>query len=160
MKYTGNLKAFPLLSGISDADLNILSEMMKEKKIKSGENIIVEGETGDEVFLLMEGTVDILRSTVFGEQFVVATLDAASHSIFGEMAVIDRDRRSATVRARTDCVTLSVTRHDFDSFCEEHPASGVKLLRLIAVSLAKNIRTENENLRMVYQALIEEIETD
>ena len=159
MNEINNLKIIPLLAGIPDEDLQVLAGMMKERKIKSGDNIIVEGETGDEVFFLMEGTVDIIKSTVYGEPFVVATLDAQSHCVFGEMAVIDSDRRSATVRAKTGCIALSVTREDFDRFCCEKPRSGIALLKLISINLVRNIRAENENLKMVYQALIEEIES-
>ena len=158
MDYIASLKKFPLLSGIAEEDLKILAGMFREMRTGRGENIITEGESGDEVFLLIEGKVDLIKSTVFGDRFVVATLDAAGHCVFGEMAMIDSDRRSATVQARTDCLTLSVSRKDFDRFCEEHPRSGVELLRLISINLVRNIRTENNNLRMVYQALIEEIE--
>ncbi len=160
MDYTERLRAFPLLSGISDEDLRILAGLLKERRTSAGENIITEGESGDEVYVLLEGMVDIIKTTIFGDRFVVATLDANAHCVFGEMAMIDSDKRSATVRAKTDCVTFSVTRKDFDRFCEEHPRSGVELLRMISINLVRNIRLENNNLRLVYQALIEEIETE
>lgn len=155
-----SLRKIPLLSGVEDGDLKILAGMLKEKRTGSGANLITEGETGDEVYVLIEGTVDIIKSTIFGDSFVVATLDAKDHCVFGEMAMIDSDRRSATVKAKTDCMTLSMRREDFDRFCHEHPRSGVELLRLISINLVRNIRAENNNLRMVYQALIEEIEAD
>ena len=154
------LRSFPLLSSIADDELKTLTGLMKEKSTAAGENIITEGETGDEVFVLLEGMVDIIKSTVFGELFVVSTLEAEEHCVFGEMAMIDSDKRSATVKAKTDCVTLSINRKDFDRFCNEHPESGLKLLKLISLNLVRNLRKENDNLRLVYQALIEEIETD
>lgn len=160
MDYVESLRAIPLLSKIADADLKILGGMLKETRTKAGENIITEGESGDEMFVLIEGTVDIIKSTIFGDKFVVATLDAKKHSVFGEMAMIDNDKRSATVKAKKDCVSLSINRKDFDKFCNEHPKSGVELLRLISINLVRNIRAENNNLRMVYQALIEEIEME
>ena len=154
------LKSFPILSHIVDEDLKFLAGMLKEKKVRSGENVITEGTSGDEMYVLIEGKVDVLKTTVYGDQFVVATMDAKEQCVFGEMAMIDSEKRSATVRARKDCVTLSITRKDFDRFCEERPRSGVELLRLIGINLVRNIRAENENLRMVYQALIEEIEAE
>ncbi len=160
MDYTERLRAFPHLSGISDEDLRILAGLLKERRTSAGENIITEGESGDEVYVLLEGMVDIIKTTIFGDRFVVATLDANVHCVFGEMAMIDSDKRSATVQAKTDCLTLSITRADFDRFCDEHPKSGVVLLKMISTNLVRNIRTENNNLRLVYQALIEEIETE
>lgn len=160
MDHVDTLKAFPLLAGIPDADLKALSALLSERKFSAGDNIVTEGEDGEEMFVLTGGSVDVLRTTVFGDTFVVATLDAAMHCVFGEMAVIDRDKRSSTVRARTDCTALSIDRENFDRFCTEHPLCGVRLLRLISVNLVRNIRKENDNLKQVYQALIEEIEAD
>jgi len=160
MDHTASLKTFPMLQGISDEDLKILASLLKANKTPAGEDIIKEGDSGCEMYILTEGTVDIIKTTIYKEPFVVATLDASMHCVFGEMAMMDNDRRSATVRAKTDCKTLSIDRKSFDDFCDSHPASGVKLLRLIGANLVRNIRTENTNLRLVYQALIEEIETN
>ncbi len=158
MDRVSSLRAFPLLAKIGDGDLKLLAGLLKDGKTRAGQNIITEGESGAEMYILVDGTVDIIKTTVFGDQFVVASLSADMHCVFGEMAMIDNDKRSATVKAKTDCTTLSIDHKSFDRFCTEHPASGVELLRLISTNLVRNIRTENQNLRMVYQALIEEIE--
>ena len=154
------LRAFPLLSKISDEDIRILAGLLKTGKKLAGQDIITEGDTGCEMYILVSGTVDVIKTTVFGDKFVVATLNAENHCVFGEMAMIDNDKRSATVKAKTDCETLSIDHQNFDKFCSEHPTSGVELLRLISINLVRNIRLENQNLRMVYQALIEEIESN
>ena len=158
MDHSASLQGFPLLAKIGEADLKALSELLQVRRFSAGDAIVTEGEQGDEMFFLTAGSVDVIRTTVFGDTFVVATLDAAMHCVFGEMAVIDGDRRSSTVRARTDCMALSIDREHFDRFCSDHPRCGVELLRLISVNLARNIRKENDNLKQVYQALIEEIE--
>ena len=159
MDHVASLRKIPLLSKVENEDLKFLSSMLKEKRTKKGENVITEGDSGDEMYVLIEGTVDIVNKTIYGDEFVVATLDAGSNCVFGEMAMIDSDKRSATVKAKEDCVSLSINRKDFDRFCNERPKSGVVLLRLIGINLARNVRAGNDNLRMVYQALIEEIET-
>ena len=158
MDHLKELRDFPLLKKISDEDLKILSELLQVRRFQAGENIITEGDTGSEMYILTEGTVDIIKTTVFGDKFVVATLEAKMHAVFGEMAMVDNDRRSATVKAKSPCTTLSIDHLSFEKFCDEHPQSGVELLRLISINLVRNIRTENNNLKMVYQALIEEIE--
>ena len=160
MDYIKELRAFPLLAKIKDDDITILADLLEVHKTQAGENIITEGDTGSEMYILIDGVVDIIKTTVFGDKFVVATLDAAKHCVFGEMAMVDNDKRSATVKAKTACTTLSIDHLSFEKFCDEHPESGVELLRLISINLVRNIRTENNNLRMVYQALIEEIETN
>ncbi len=152
------LRSFPMLSRISDDELKVFAGMLSEIHIEKGKNIITEGDDGNEMYILVSGTVEIIKTTVFGEKFVCASLDDSMHAIFGEMALLDRDKRSATVRARTDCIALAIDNKSFDDFSSRYPHAGVELLKFININLVRNLRAENENLNMVYQALIEEIE--
>lgn len=152
------LKTYPLLSKLADQDLALLAEVMEERRFPAGTEILREGEAGDEMFLLLEGSVDVLKTTPFGDAYVTASLLDSYHCSFGEMALIDGGRRSATIRARTDCLTLSLNRKAFQDFCRAHPPIGLELLMSISLTLVRDLRAENENLHIVYQALIEEIE--
>ena len=152
------LKTFKIFSRLPDEDLACLAEVMEEKNFPAGTVILREGDSGDEMFLLLEGTVDILKTTLFGEPYVTASLKDSYHCSFGEMALIDEGTRSATVRAKTDCRTLALSAEEFQRFCREYPSIGVELLMAVSATLVRNLRAENENLRIVYQALIEEIE--
>ncbi|MBR4691211.1 MAG: cyclic nucleotide-binding domain-containing protein [Oscillospiraceae bacterium] len=154
------LKTFPLLSRLSDEELASLAAVMQEKRFPAGTEILREGEEGDELFLLLEGSVDVLKTTPYGEPYVTASLRDSYHCSFGEMALIDRGKRSATVRARTACRTLSLGYEAFQSFCRENPTIGLELLFSISATLVRDLRMENENLHIVYQALIEEIENN
>ncbi len=160
MDYIKKLKAFPLFEKISDEDLKSFAALLSPMTSAAGSDIITEGETGSDMYFLIEGSVDIIKTTVFGDKFVCASLTSDMGCVFGEMALIDSDKRSATVRAKTDCTSLYISRADFNSFADSHPAAGVSLLRFIGVNLVRNIRKENENLNLVYQALIEEIESN
>ena len=102
----------------------------------------------------------MLKTTPYGEPYVTASLRDSYHCSFGEMALIDRGKRSATVRARTDCRTLSLGYEAFQGFCRENPTIGLELLFSISATLVRDLRMENENLHIVYQALIEEIENN
>jgi CRP-like cAMP-binding protein len=152
------LRSFPLLSRLSDDDLACLAAVMKEKLFSAGTTIIEEGKAGDEMYLLLSGSVDVLKTTPYGEQYVTASLKDSYHCSFGEMALIDRGVRSATVRAKEDCRTLSLSFDAFQKFCSEYPSIGLELLLSISATLVRNLRMENENLQIVYGALIEEIE--
>ncbi len=157
-KMIQGLKTFPLLSKLSDEDLALLAEVMREQDFPAGTEILREGEPGDDMYLLLEGSVDVLKTTPFGESYITASLLDSYHCSFGEMALIDKGTRSATIRAKTDCRTLSMDYVSFQSFCREHPHIGLELLMSISVTLVRDLRMENENLHIVYQALIEEIE--
>ena len=153
-----DLKTFELFSRLPEEDLARLAEAMEETSFPAGTEILKEGDAGDRMFLLLEGSVEVLKTTPYGEPYVTASLKDSYHCSFGEMALIDEGTRSATVRAKTDCRTLSLSAEQFRRFCREYPAVGVELLLGVSATLVRNLRAENENLRIVYQALIEEIE--
>ena len=153
-----SLKTFPMFGGVNDAALTALAGLMKEENFPAGKNIIKEGADGDTMYLLLQGTCDVIKTTVFGDEYVTATLLDSYHVVFGEMALIDEAPRSATVRAKTDCSTLRIDRKTFKNYCRENPAVGCEILFAISSTLVRNLRKENENLRLVYEALIEEIE--
>ncbi len=152
------LKTYPLLSKLPEEDLARLADVMEPRTFPAGEEILRAGDEGDEMFLLLEGRVDVLKTTPFGDRYVTASLLDSYHCSFGEMALIDRGPRSATIRAKTECRTLCLSREAFQEFCRTCPKVGLELLMSISVTLVRDLRRENENLHIVYQALIEEIE--
>ena len=137
MENKEKLKSFPLLGKMSDSDLEDFASLLVFSSAAADSNIITEGETGSDV--------EIIKKTVFGDSFVCASLTSDMGCVFGEMALIDSDKRSATVKAKTDCRLLKISREDFNSFADSHPSAGVSLLRFIGVNLIRNIRKENEN---------------
>ena len=152
------LKTFKLFSRLPDEELACLAGVMEEKIFPAGTVILQEGDPGDHMYLLLEGTVEVLKTTLFGDPYVTASLKDSYHCSFGEMALIDQGTRSATVRAKTDCRTLALSAEEFQRFCRAYPAIGVELLMAVSATLVRNLRAENENLKIVYQVLIEEIE--
>ena len=137
------LKSFPLLSRLSEEDLASLDAVMEEREFPAGAEILREGEEGEEMFLLLKGSVDVLKTTPFGDPYVTASLVDSYHCSFGEMALIDRGKRSATVRAKTECRALSLGRETFLSFCRAHPTVGLELLLSISATLVRDLHMEN-----------------
>ena len=95
-----DLRTFPMLAELKDGELEKLSGLMREEIFPAGSRIIEEGDVGDTMYFLLEGTVEILKTTLYGEEYVCATLIDEYSCVFGEIALIDHDRRSATVRAK------------------------------------------------------------
>lgn len=152
------LKKFPMLEDLPPEDMEVLAALLKPESFSAGSRIIEEGDLGSTMYLLLQGTVEVLKTTLYGEEYVCAKLKHEQRCVFGEIALIDQDRRSATVRAATECRTLSLSREDFRKYCEEHPAAGCRLLMVMSTNLCRNLRKENDNLLKVYTALVEEIE--
>lgn len=160
MEIKDTLKSFPLLSKINDNELEALIKLLKKEDFSIGDNIITEGDTGNVMYILISGTVDIIKTTIFNDEYICATLNSNMHCMFGEMALLDNDKRSATVKAKTDCKTLSIDGDSFNKYIDEYPKAGVELLKFMNLNLIRNLRAENDNLKLVYQALIEEIESN
>ena len=149
-----------MLQDLSEEDMKAFVGILKEENYKEGDRIIEEGDLGESMYLLLDGAVDVLKTTLYGEEYVCAKLDSSMHCVFGEIALIDHDKRSATIQASKACRTAVVAADDFQKFCQERPAAGCKLLMVISTNLCRNLRLENENLLKVYTALVEEIENE
>ena len=84
---------------------------MKQEMWERVETIVEEGESGDSLYLIVEGRVDILKEVPDTEersQLKIATLRTGE--TFGEMAIIDRLERSATVKATEDTILLILSQ--------------------------------------------------
>ena len=108
------LKTFKLFSRLPDEELACLAGVMEEKIFPAGTVILREGDPGDHMYLLLEGAVDVLKTTLFGDPYVTASLKDSYHCSFGEMALIDQGTRSATVaraaRSRQSSAAFSPSR--------------------------------------------------
>lgn len=138
--------------------LERIAGMCSRRQYRKGKYIIREGDYGDELFIILNGDIDIVKNTLQNEAYTVTTLSADMGSInVGEIALIDNDRRSASVVAKTDCECLVVTRDDFIKFGDENPAAGLAITRAIASQLCANLRKSNTDIITLFSALVEEI---
>lgn len=151
------ISIFEYLASDSDA-LRSLSEIVKHKKFSRGSTIIREGEDGDELYILYAGTVEITKNTLAKDRYTVVKLSAENHAFFGELALIDNDRRSATVVASSDCDLLYIKKDQFLAIGEKNNHLGLMVTRKIAHLLAQRLRRANQDIVTLYEALVGEIE--
>ena len=123
------LRNVPLFSGLDDRDLESLSEEFNERRFSAGNAIALEGGGGLMFFVVAEGEASV---EVHGEE--VARLGPGSH--FGEIALIDRRPRTATVTALSDLRTFGLPVFVFRPFVEARPQVAWKLLEAMADRLA------------------------
>lgn len=130
----------------------------------AGNDLITEGEQGDEMFILIAGRVRITKSMLLegmnlpimeidSPRKVLATLDDRDYPIFGEIALIDRDTRSATIQVLDDASFLVTDRDRFFQLAAQEPDLGAHLLMAIAKRMAGTIRKGNAELIKVSTAL-------
>lgn len=145
--FAGDEQAIATISGLGSV-----------KRFARGAHIIEEGDEGDYLYVLLEGSVRILKTTLQNEPYTVVVLQERENVYFGEVAMIDRDKRSATVVAETDCTLFSIFRDDFLAFCEENPYMGYKITMQIAGKLAAGLRKMNRDVVTLFEALVSEVE--
>lgn len=160
-KSAAALRKVGILQDLSDEELERVLAIAEPLEVKSGTVIMREDEPGDEVFLFMEGRVDVSKNLTlkigragFGRaEKSMTKLTAGQASVFGEMALFGTEPRSATVTASSDCLLYRIRREDFSALCESNPALGLKVVRRIAAVLGERVRKGNEDILKLSTAL-------
>ena len=137
--------------------LKMLYEGTLLRNYKKGDVIIKEGDTGDEFYILLNGSVHISRLTPAGDVIALADLNESMNIFFGETALISNDTRSATVQALTDCRLLVLSSKKFHDVCVKEPVVGYRVLTVLARRMAQTIRDTNRDKATLYEALFNEI---
>lgn len=140
--------------------LKNVSRYMKVEKFSANEDIIKEGEMGDKLYVLNKGTVRILKKTLNNEKYTVTLLVSDANIFFGEVALIDSDKRSATVSAETNCEVYSIDRKSFIDLCENDPLMGYKITFQIAKRISSSLRKMNTDVLTLFEALVTEVAGD
>ena len=149
---------FPATTPENIARLERICLALGQKDFKKGDVIIREGDEGDILYILYDGKVQVRKKTPSGDDFAVVDLYKEYNVFFGELALIDHDKRSASIVALSDCKTLTLTNEDFIQLCENDPYLGYKSLLRIAKSMSSKIRQSTAETLAIYQALIDEVE--
>jgi ATP-binding cassette subfamily B protein len=110
----GRLRGVPLFERADEALLEEVASQFATEQCQSGQTIVREGEPGDSFYIVVRGQLDVLH----GER-LVRTLDDGD--FFGEIALIEQSPRTATVRARTPCLLLSLAQEPFWRLLERLP---------------------------------------
>jgi CRP-like cAMP-binding protein len=121
------LQNHPLFSSLNEEEIASLlkDEVSQERSYSQGIAILKEGEVGDSLFLIRSGSVQIALRGAGGPSTSLAVLQAGD--IFGEMAVLERRPRSATVVAKEECLLLEIAGENIRKLLEVHPEMQVKL---------------------------------
>ncbi len=153
------LKNVSLFSDIKDSEeaLGVISKIMKSQSYPKGHTLVEQGTEGHDFFVLVSGTVSILKTTPEGDAYRVAVLKHVHRPSFGEGGLMAGEVRSATIKCDTDVVCLALTQSDFNNFCEKYPQFALPIFRRIAQGLMKRLNQTSEDLMMLHKALMEEI---
>jgi CRP/FNR family transcriptional regulator, cyclic AMP receptor protein len=137
------LRRSPLFEMLSDAEIEVLAELSRARRFSAGEVVFSEGDQGDALFVLQRGEVEVVMRGDGAESALAVLSPPAS---FGEMSLVDREVRSATVRARTECEALQLTAENFTAF-RRRSRDGFTLF-LVNVARVLSSRLRETNLKL------------
>ena len=117
-----------LFSALSKKELTMIGRASDEVKVPAGKTVVEEGSPGHEFFLILDGTATVKRN---GRK--IASLTTGQY--FGEMALLDRGPRSASIAADTDLTLLVLGQREFSGLLDEIPGLAHKILSTMAARL-------------------------
>jgi CRP-like cAMP-binding protein len=119
------VRSAKLFAGLPDNQMKKIERQLKIIQHPKGHDIVVRGDGGVGFMIITDGTVTV--TTVQGKTRKLGPGDS-----FGEMALLDHEGRSATVKADTDVSLATIPEWGFKSFLEEHPEVAYRLMQVLS----------------------------
>jgi len=151
------LQTLPIFHTLTPEQTGAVAALMSRRKVHAGATLVSEGELGDEMFILLQGQVRITKTTLDDERYTVAEISEAETPCFGELALLDEDKRSATIEVTQESELLALRRADFEQFGMEHPAAGLLITRELARRVCGYLRRSNRDTLLLFEALVDEV---
>jgi CRP-like cAMP-binding protein len=151
-----NFSQSPLFENMSLGQIKKVLDFSRVLDFHPGEVIMEEDQAGDSLFIILEGVVEVSKNLVktgIGDQVVddnksktFAKLDARSHAVFGEIGLLEESKRTATVKALTDCRVGEIRKQDFFRLAETDFEIGYRVLANLAKLMSTRLRKADEDI--------------
>jgi len=154
LSYVNILKQTDIFYKLSPTQLEMIGQICQEKTYQTGEIIVHEGTNTDELYIIAAGEVDVLINPSLvsdhpGAQYAstsIATLRRGQS--FGEISLVDRGVRTATVKAiQNKTRLLIIPREKLMHLCDTYPQLGYRLMLNLATDLALKMRSSDLRIR-------------
>lgn len=129
-----------IFEALSEEETTAIMHMARMVNHPARHTVIQEGEPGDHLLIVMHGRVKVNLVSSEGKEAILSILEPGD--MFGEMALLDGEPRSATVTTMEKCSFLVLWRRDFLPFLERNPQVSLKLL----TALSKRLRATNDKV--------------
>jgi CRP/FNR family transcriptional regulator len=130
----------PVFAALEPADLERIAQVSVPRTFESGQAVFREGDASDTCYVVREGQARAIRSHGDGRTITLASFGPGD--IFGELAMFEDERRSATVEAVGQMSVIGVLGPDMRRLMAEHSDIAMKL----AIALGRRLRETNERL--------------
>jgi CRP/FNR family transcriptional regulator, cyclic AMP receptor protein len=129
-----------LFAGLGADDWDALAARTVRTAFSRGKELLVQGEIGDRLLILVEGTARVVLMTANGREIVLAYAEPGA--VLGEIALLDGGERTASVIATSDGTALQLGRNALKDFVSAHPEFGWRMMQ----QLARRLRTANQTI--------------
>ena len=123
-------------------ELVALTGRLRERKLRRGQILFREGETGEEMFLVREGTILVSKAVTGKVEQILARFGPGD--FFGEMSLFDRSPRSATIQAETETVLLALDRENLNGLIQVNPRAAAAFFHGLVQVFIERLRTSGE----------------
>jgi CRP/FNR family transcriptional regulator len=134
------LARVPVFSTLVPADLQRIAELAVPREFEPGQVVFREGDSSDTCYIVHSGRARAVREHSDGRTITLATFGPGD--IFGELAMFEDERRSATVEAVEPTIAVAVLGPDMRRLMTEHPGIATRLV----IALGRRLREMNERL--------------
>jgi CRP-like cAMP-binding protein len=138
------LRDIGLFGALSDDVLEHLTKTLKTMRSAPGDTIFKEGDAAREMYVVLDGEIEVIKKSRRGRDMRVAILGPAD--CFGEMSIIDMQHRSASVRALAPSRLLRITTEDMDALYRHDLKSYTLIVLNIARDLSRRLRVTDSIL--------------
>ena len=156
------LKNIPLFTDLADDRLEKIRRIITEKKVAAGSVIIKEGTKGTEMFILLDGEVEVSKTLLLkvaghgldkGDKSLIR-LTGNDFAFFGEMTLFDSNaERSASVIATSDCVLAEIAQKDFFELAEADHEIGYHVLKNLIKIISNRLEKTTKDVLKLTTAL-------
>src|SRR5687768_7842822 len=130
-----DLRKSPLFQGLSDEELNRLMDMAEPVVLRAGDILIRQGDLGDSAYVILKGEFEIQKQT--GQSLI--KIDVRNPGdVVGEMALLSRAPRNATVISKTDSETLRIPQEAFEELLRSSSTAAMAVLHWVIARLTQN----------------------
>jgi len=117
-QFVATLKDIPLLSTLCESEQRKLAALLAEREFKAGADLMTQGESGSEFFIIAKGRCQVIVANDSGNEVEIAQLSQGDYC--GEQALLQRATRGATVRAMCDTKCLVLDQESFQQIADEN----------------------------------------
>ena len=151
----------PLFKGLTKEEMERVLSVAHEIKWGDGDTVITEGEMGETMYIIYSGSVKVSKRLMLPQlsderghsEKTLIRLDAVEPIVVGEVAMLTKAERSATITATRECLVLEIYGPELAKLCEADTKIGFKIMGNLAKLLSDRLRQTNRDVIRLSTAL-------